>query len=111
MCTPCYAPIHSSRPNPDPRTHGTTHEHDIRTLPPTPPPPQEFKRKHRKDLSENPRALRRLRTACERAKRALSSATQTTLELDSLHEGMDFYSSITRARFEELIMDLMRKCM
>ena len=59
---------------------------------------QEFKRKHKKDLSGSPRALRRLRTACERAKRTLSSAAQTTVEIDSLYEGMDFYSSITRAR-------------
>ena len=59
---------------------------------------QEFKRKHKKDLSGSPRALRRLRTACERAKRTLSSAAQTTVEIDSLFEGTDFYSSITRAR-------------
>ncbi|EFJ53248.1 heat shock protein Hsp70H [Volvox carteri f. nagariensis] len=72
---------------------------------------QEFKRKnHGKDLSTSPRALRRLRTACERAKRVLSSATQTTVELDSLYEGIDFYASITRARFEELCMDLFTKC-
>ncbi|OMO85623.1 Heat shock protein 70 family [Corchorus capsularis] len=71
----------------------------------------EFKRKHKKDISGNPRALRRLRTACERAKRTLSSTTQTTIEIDSLFEGIDFYSTITRARFEELNMDLFRKCM
>ncbi|KAG5462007.1 MAG: heat shock protein 70 family, partial [Olpidium bornovanus] len=58
---------------------------------------QEFKRKHKKDLSGNPRALRRLRTACERAKRTLSSAAQTSIEIDSLFEGIDFYTSITRA--------------
>ncbi|CAN4100952.1 unnamed protein product [Withania somnifera] len=72
---------------------------------------QEFKRKHKKDISGNPRALRRLRTACERAKRTLSSTAQTTIEIDSLYEGVDFYSTITRARFEELNMDLFRKCM
>ncbi|XP_008776699.2 heat shock 70 kDa protein 4-like [Phoenix dactylifera] len=72
---------------------------------------QEFKRKHKKDISGNPRALRRLRTACERAKRNLSSTAQTTIEIDSLFEGIDFYSTITRARFEELNMDLFRKCM
>lgn len=72
---------------------------------------QEFKRKYKKDISGNPRALRRLRTACERAKRTLSSAAQTSVEIDSLFEGVDFYSSITRARFEELCMDLFRKCM
>ncbi|XP_057735024.1 heat shock 70 kDa protein-like [Arachis stenosperma] len=71
----------------------------------------EFKRKHKKDISTNARALRRLRTACERAKRTLSSTAQTTIEIDSLFEGIDFYSTITRARFEELNMDLFRKCM
>ncbi|CAN4086484.1 unnamed protein product [Withania somnifera] len=72
---------------------------------------QEFKRKHKKDISGNPRALRRLRTACERAKRTLSSTAQTTIEIDSLYEGIDFYATITRARFEEMNMDLFRKCM
>ncbi|XP_026421810.1 probable mediator of RNA polymerase II transcription subunit 37c [Papaver somniferum] len=72
---------------------------------------QEFKRKNKKDISGNPRALRRLRTACERAKRTLSSTAQTTIEIDSLYEGVDFYTSITRARFEEMNMDLFRKCM
>ncbi|KZO95703.1 heat shock protein 70 [Calocera viscosa TUFC12733] len=69
---------------------------------------QEFKRKYKKDLSSNARALRRLRTACERAKRTLSSAAQTSIEIDSLFEGIDFYTSITRARFEELCQDLFR---
>jgi L1 cell adhesion molecule like protein len=69
---------------------------------------EEFKRKHKKDLSSNARALRRLRTACERAKRTLSSAAQTSIEIDSLFEGVDFYTSITRARFEELCADLFR---
>ncbi|KAL1340308.1 hypothetical protein AAHE18_09G004700 [Arachis hypogaea] len=68
----------------------------------------EFKRKHKKDISTNARALRRLRTA---SKRTLSSTAQTTIEIDSLFEGIDFYSTITRARFEELNMDLFRKCM
>uniref|UniRef100_A0A6N2M628 Heat shock 70 kDa protein n=1 Tax=Salix viminalis TaxID=40686 RepID=A0A6N2M628_SALVM len=71
----------------------------------------EFRRKHRKDISANARALRRLRTACERAKRTLSSTTQTTIEIDSLYEGIDFNSTVTRARFEELNMDLFRRCM
>ncbi|KAL7242006.1 hypothetical protein ACSBR1_014564 [Camellia fascicularis] len=71
---------------------------------------QDFKRKNKKDISGNPTALRRLRTSCERAKRTLSSTAQTTIEIDSLHEGIDFYSTITRARFEELNMDLFRKC-
>ncbi|GKZ22733.1 70-kilodalton heat shock protein [Aspergillus brasiliensis] len=71
----------------------------------------EFKRKHKKDLTTNARALRRLRTACERAKRTLSSAAQTSIEIDSLFEGIDFYTSITRARFEELCQDLFRGTM
>lgn len=69
---------------------------------------QEFKRKHKKDLTSNKRALRRLRTACERAKRTLSSSSQASIEIDSLFEGIDFYSTITRARFEELCADLFR---
>ncbi|XP_040189258.1 heat shock-related 70 kDa protein 2 isoform X2 [Rana temporaria] len=68
----------------------------------------EFKRKHKKDISSNKRALRRLRTACERAKRTLSSSTQASIEIDSLYEGTDYYTSITRARFEELNGDLFR---
>lgn len=62
----------------------------------------EFKRKYKKDLTTSERALRRLRTACERAKRTLSSSTQTTVEIDSLFDGIDFNSNITRARFEDL---------
>jgi len=69
---------------------------------------QEFKRKHKKDIADNKRAVRRLRTACERAKRTLSTATQANIEIDSLFEGVDFYTSITRARFEELCADLFR---
>merc|ERR1712124_37175 len=72
---------------------------------------QEFKRKNKKEITDNPRALRRLRTACERAKRTLSSTAQTGIEIDSLYEGVDFHTSITRARFEEINMDLFRKCM
>nr|QOI90398.1 movement protein Hsp70h [Pyramimonas orientalis virus] len=72
---------------------------------------QEFKRKHKKDISENPRAVRRLRTACERAKRNLSSSTQTSMEIDSLYDGIDFMSSITRARFEELCSGVFKKTM
>lgn len=72
---------------------------------------QEFKKKTKNDPTSNPRALRRLRTACERAKRTLSTATQTSIEIDSLHDGSDFYTTITRARFEELNGDLFRKCM
>jgi len=69
---------------------------------------EEFKRKYKKDISSNARALRRLRTACERAKRTLSSSAQASIEIDSLYEGVDFYTSITRARFEELNADLFR---
>lgn len=72
---------------------------------------QDFKRKNKKDLTTNARALRRLRTACERSKRTLSSAAQTSIEIDSLFEGIDYYTSITRARFEELCQDLFRSTM
>merc|ERR1712172_396379 len=68
----------------------------------------EFKRKHKKDIKGNKRALRRLRTACERAKRTLSASAQANIEIDSLFEGVDFYTSVTRARFEELCSDLFR---
>merc|ERR1712127_917154 len=71
----------------------------------------DFKRRHRKDMSKNQRALRRLRTACERAKRTLSSSTQAHIEIDSLFDGVDFNSTITRARFEDLCMDYFKKCM
>merc|ERR1719211_338334 len=69
---------------------------------------KEFLRKHKKDLTKNKRALRRLRTACERAKRTLSASAQANIEIDSLFEGIDFYTSITRARFEELCSDLFK---
>jgi L1 cell adhesion molecule like protein len=69
---------------------------------------QEFKRKHKKDPTGNNRALRRLRTACERAKRTLSSSAETTIEVDALFDGTDFNTKITRAKFEELCMDLFR---
>jgi len=68
----------------------------------------EFKRKHKKDIKSNKRAVRRLRTACERAKRTLSASAQANIEIDSLFEGIDFYTSITRARFEELCSDLFK---
>jgi len=73
---------------------------------------QDFKRKNRgKELTGNNRALRRLRTQCERAKRTLSSSTQATIEIDSLCEGIDFSCTISRARFEELNMDYFRNSM
>merc|ERR1712125_92287 len=73
---------------------------------------KEFKRKHRgKDINSNPRALRRLRSACERAKRTLSAAPQAFIEIDALFEGIDFNSTIARAKFEEMNMGLFRKTM
>ena len=72
---------------------------------------KEFLRKNKKDITTNSRALKRLKTACERVKRNLSSATQSSIELDALMDGVDFNSSITRARFEELNMDFFRQCM
>jgi L1 cell adhesion molecule like protein len=71
----------------------------------------EFKKKTKLDIKDNPRALRRLRTACERAKRALSSSTQATIEVDSLAEGVDLNLTATRAKFEALCDSLFRKCM
>ena len=71
---------------------------------------QDFKRNFRKDMSKNQRSLRRLRTACERAKRTLSSSTQAHIEIDSLFDGIDYNATITRARFEDLNLDLLKKC-
>ncbi|KAL1481806.1 hypothetical protein MTO96_034199 [Rhipicephalus appendiculatus] len=68
----------------------------------------EIKRKFDTDISTNARAVRRLRTAAERAKRVLSSTTETTIEIDALYDGTDFYTKITRARFEELCLDLFK---
>jgi L1 cell adhesion molecule like protein len=72
---------------------------------------EEFKRKHRKDISDSKKSVRRLRTACENAKRILSSSTVATIEIDSLYEGIDFNSTITRAKFENICEDLFRKTM
>ena len=71
----------------------------------------EFKRKEKVDVSNNHRAVRRLRTACEKAKRTLSASSSANIEIDALYEGKDFYTSITRARFEELCADLFRGCL
>ncbi|KAI4982470.1 hypothetical protein ZWY2020_022962 [Hordeum vulgare] len=71
---------------------------------------QDFLKQHKNDLRRNPKALMRLRAACERAKRMLSSTAQAKFEIDSLHDGIDFYGTITRARFEELNLDLFGKC-
>jgi len=69
----------------------------------------EFKRKNKKDMTGNKRSMRRLRTTCERAKRTLSSSTQASVEIDSLFDGHDFYTTITRARFEDLCQHLFKK--
>ena len=71
----------------------------------------EFRRKTSLDLKENAKALRRLRSSCEKAKRALSAATQTTIDIDSIMDGRDLNITITRAKFEELCMDLFKKCL
>ncbi|KAL6213289.1 hypothetical protein ACLB2K_012736 [Fragaria x ananassa] len=72
---------------------------------------QEFQKKHKKDIRHDLKAMRKLRTTCERVKRILSSTVETTIEIDSLFEGIDFHSKITRAKFEELNIDLFEKCM
>lgn len=72
---------------------------------------QEFKRKHKQDITQNPRSMRRLRTSCEKIKRTLSSTAQASLEIDSLYDGIDFNSSLTRARFEEMCSDIFNKTM
>ncbi|KAM7508179.1 hypothetical protein LguiA_018632 [Lonicera macranthoides] len=72
---------------------------------------EEFERRYGKDISGNPRALRKLSNACERAKRTLSSTTKTPIVVDSLCESIDYYETLTRDRFEELNIDLFRKCM
>lgn len=72
---------------------------------------EEFKRKTGLDIKKNPKALRRLRCSCEKAKRALSSAGQTTIDLDSIIDGKDLNMTITRAKFEELCMDLFKLCL
>jgi heat shock protein 1/8 len=71
----------------------------------------EFKRKHKIDITENKRSVRRLKTACEKAKRTLSSSTTANIEIDSLSDGIDFFTSITRAKFESLCMTLFQKCL
>jgi len=72
---------------------------------------KEFKQRYQKDISQNKRSLCRLKTACEKAQRILPSQAQANLEIDSLFEGIDFYATITRAKFEELNMDLFRSAM
>ncbi len=70
----------------------------------------EFRRKTNIDIRGNPKALRRVRAQCEKAKRTLSSSTQATIDIDALIDGKDFNCVINRAKFEELCMDLFRKC-
>lgn len=72
---------------------------------------KEFEQKNKVNISNNPRALRRLRTACERAKRTLSSSTSAVIEVDAIFNGIDLYTTVTRALFENLNLDLFRKCM
>ena len=72
---------------------------------------EQFKRKHKKDVRSNNRSLRRLRGVCERAKRTLSSSNTASIEIDSLIDGVDFFTNITRAKFEELCSDLFTKTM
>ena len=72
---------------------------------------EEFKKKYKKDITTNKKSMRRLRTACERAKRTLSSSTTAAIECDSLYEGIDFNSAISRAKFESLCDALFRKTM
>jgi L1 cell adhesion molecule like protein len=72
---------------------------------------QEFKRKYKQDITQNARAMRRLRTSCEKIKRTLSTSAQATIEIDSLHDGIDFNGSLTRARFEEMCSDIFKRTM
>merc|ERR1712217_392042 len=72
---------------------------------------KEFKRKNKADCTKSKRSMRRLRTQCERAKRTLSAAARANIEVDSLYDGIDFASSITRARFEDLCMHHFRQCL
>lgn len=72
---------------------------------------KEFQRKHKHDITKNPRSLKRLGTQCERVKKILSSSTTASLEVDSLYEGIDFASSLSRARFDELCNDIFQKTM
>lgn len=69
----------------------------------------EFKRKYKKDIKDSPKSLRRLKIACEKAKIALSSSSETTIEVDSLYDGHDFSTRVTRAKFEQLCDDLIRR--
>lgn len=71
----------------------------------------EFKRKNKQDIRESKKSMAKLKKECERLKRSLSSATQAHLEIDSLYDGIDFNSTMTRAKFEQLNMALFQKCL
>jgi L1 cell adhesion molecule like protein len=71
----------------------------------------DFKRRYKSDLKQNARALKRVKQASERVKKTLSNATQASIELDALYDGIDYTSTISRARFDELMSDFYRKCM
>lgn len=71
----------------------------------------EFKKKHKQDISNNARAMRRLRTACEKAKRALSTSVSTSIEVEALYEGIDLMLNVSRSKFEDLCMDMFKKTM
>lgn len=71
----------------------------------------EFKRKYKKDMSDNPRSIKRLKVACERTKRSLSNSATASIELDALYDGIDFASSLTRARLDEMCMEFYKKSM
>jgi L1 cell adhesion molecule like protein len=71
----------------------------------------QFKKDSGSDIANNAKALRRLRSACERAKRTLSTNSEANIEIDSLCDGNDFYTKCTRALFEQLCLDLFKNCM
>ncbi|KAM1109408.1 hypothetical protein ACFX14_008992 [Malus domestica] len=72
---------------------------------------EEFKRKHKVDIGGNSKALRRAKTKCEEAKKALSHYFEIDIEIDCWYEGNDFYTTFTRDKFENLNMDIFNKCM
>jgi len=71
----------------------------------------EFNKKNKVDVSGNPRAMRRLKTACETAKRTLSTSSVANIEIDSLFDGKDFSASLTRAKYESLCSDIFQRTM
>jgi len=71
----------------------------------------EFYKKNKVSMADNVKAMRRLRTQCERAKRTLSASMSTTIDVDSIHNGIDFSITINRAKFEELNIDMFKNTM